>query len=296
MARKNRKGNDSVRVDLSDFEVRKRITEEGDYPLRVVEVVKEKGEKGDYLSWKFQVIDGDSEGAAVYYNTSMSKASLWNLRGLLEALEVEIPDEEFDLDLSEMVDLEMTGVIVMGEYNNKPRAELVDFSPLSKKKKGKKDKDEDKGDKKKKGKKDKDEDEADKVPAGEVEDADEKALKKLVKKHELEVDLEEAGSLKKQRKAVLEALEEAGLLEEDEEEEEDDKDEKKKKGKKDKDKKGKGKDKKIDQDEVMEMDEDALTKLVEEHDLELDLDDYRSLSKKRNAVIDKLEEGDLLKA
>jgi len=43
------------------------------------------------------------------------------------------------------------------------------------------------------------------------------------------------------------------------------------------------------EDEVMEMDEDALGELITAEDLEVDLDEHPTIRKKRNAVIEALE-------
>ena len=50
----------------------------------------------------------------------------------------------------------------------------------------------------------------------------------------------------------------------------------------------------VDRDDVEDMDEDALGELVEEHELEVDLDEHKTLRKKVRAVLDALEEAGLL--
>lgn len=53
---------------------------------------------------------------------------------------------------------------------------------------------------------------------------------------------------------------------------------------------------KLKEDDVMSLDEDDLASLIEEHSLEVDLEDHATLRKKRNAVVAALEEADLLEA
>lgn len=114
-------------VDLSGVEGRINFTE-GDHLLEVEEVTVEGGPKGDYFNWKFKAAEDDeSEGAIVYNNTSLSEASLWNLRTLLEALGVEIPDGPMDLDFDELVGLQVMGSIELETYEGKKRPRLVDF-------------------------------------------------------------------------------------------------------------------------------------------------------------------------
>lgn len=76
---------------------------------------------------------------------------------------------------------------------------------------------------------------------------------------------------------------------EEDEDDEDEDDEPKSKGKG-----KKGKAEKVSAEKVAELDEDELGELNEKHDLEVDLDDYSTLRKKRAAVVAALEEKDLL--
>lgn len=185
MARKNKSG--SVKIDFSGVESFAKM-DEGEHDLTVKEVTKEKGDAGDYLKW---ILENEDE-ARVYHNTSLSKASLWATKGFLEALGVEIPEDEFDLDLEDMVGKELLGTIELETYQGKRRPKLVDFAPAEAG--GGKDKG-------KKGKKDKDE-------APDFEDMDEDDLKKFIKKNKLDVDPDDFPKEKKLRAAVEKAYEE----------------------------------------------------------------------------------------
>lgn len=60
-------------------------------------------------------------------------------------------------------------------------------------------------------------------------------------------------------------------------------------------KKGKSKKKaELTQEEIRDMDTDELEKLVEEHDLDVDLSDFKTLKKQQNAVIDAAGEAGLM--
>ena len=69
---------------------------------------------------------------------------------------------------------------------------------------------------------------------------------------------------------------------EDEDEEEDEKPKKSKKKPE------------LDKEEILDMNEDELIELCEEHELDVDLDEFKTLRKKKNAVIDAAEEAGLL--
>ena len=226
MARSKKKGN-IVTLNMRGVETRVNV-EPGEYDAKVVEVTQEEGDKGTYLAWKFEITDGDAEGAPLYYNTSLTKQSLWNLKGLLETLDVDIPDDEFDIDLDELVDGELRLIVDEEEYNGKMKARVVDFEPIGKKgkkkpkdddsdkkpkKKSKGDDDEDEGDKK--SKKDKKAKKLDKLTQDEVGDMDQDELEEVNEKYELEVDFKKLKKLRDMKSAVIDALEENDYLDND---------------------------------------------------------------------------------
>lgn len=229
MARSTRRKSSSLRVNLSNVEERVKVPE-GEHPMKVLEVSSEEGQNGTYLKWKFQITDGEAEGGIVYYNTSLLPQALWNLKGLLKALQYDIPDDEFDLPLDEFVDLECVGLIEHELYDGKKQSRLSDFWPLEKTKKNNKSssaKDEEEKPAKGKGRKAKEEDEEDEKPSrskrgskksktvssDEIEDMDEDELADFIEEHELEVDLDDYKTLRKKRAAVIDAGQEAGIIE-----------------------------------------------------------------------------------
>lgn len=240
-----------VTLDLSGVEGRVNFTE-GDHLLEVMEVTQEKGDKADYFSWKFKATeDSDSAGAIVYNNTSLSEQSLWNLRTLLEALGVEIPESEFELDLDEMPGLLVMGSIELETYEGKKRPRLADFWAAEEVKekpargKGKaaaKDDDEpeltarqkraaarkakasDEKDPEAKpsrssrgsGKSSSKKDDPEPVTEDDLNEMSEEELQDVIDEHELDVDLGEFKTLRRQRAAVIDAAQEAGAIADDE--------------------------------------------------------------------------------
>lgn len=261
-----------VKVSFKGVEGKRALLDEGEHMSTVVEVTKEKGPKADYLKWKFEA---DDDAGIAYTNTSLSKESLWNLRGLLEALGVDIDDEDaMELDLTEFPDMRVGLVISHEDYEGKPQARVVDYfseddaKESGKKKDKKKDKKEAKGKKKKKG--------ADKLAKSDVEDMDREGLLELNEEHSLELDEDDykdnKGGLKKLLAAVLEKLDENDLLEEGDASSGD----------------------KLSRSEVEDMDSDALGDVIKDNDLDVDLDDHSTLRKQVKAVIKALEEADKL--
>lgn len=252
MARKNK--NRSVKVDMTGVTTTKRVPED-DYSIVVDKIEKTKSTAGHpTLAWEFLIDKGKYEGSRLYYNTSLQPQALWNLRGVLESLGQKIPDSTMDLDLDELQEIDTpVGCTVEHEvYDGKKKARIIDIFSL--------DEDNDDGDS----------ESTDKPPNAEVKKMDEDELEEVINDHDLDVDLDDISGIKKKRTAVIEAL--SG--------DDGDKD-----NKDDGDKNDKPSD-----DEVKEMDEDELETVIDEHDLDVDLDDFKGIKKKRKAVIDALEE------
>lgn len=246
MARRKAKSS-TLTVDFSNTESK---LKPGEYLATVEEVSVETSQSNtEYLKWKFKL----DAGGIAYYNTSLQPQALWNLRNLLEALGVEVPNSALDLDLEDMLGRELMVLIDEEEYEGRKRPKMTDFWPAedggskgkddedddveeeeeeapkksSKKSRVVDDEDEEEDDepaprKKSSKKKDEDEDEEedeeedDEQPMysmDDIETADEKQLATIIKRHKLKV--KEGGNLRRQRANVILALEDAGLIESD---------------------------------------------------------------------------------
>lgn len=248
----------TVKVNFKDVESKTRINKEGDYPLKCIEAVAGKSGAGnDQIEFTFEVTAGDFEGAKAWFYCPLQENSLWKLHALLTAMGVEVPEDEMEIDLSELVDCEVVGVFTPDTYNGKRQFKMTDFTSMddyegekpgkkSKKDKGSKDDDAGKGKKKDKAGKGKSKDEP-----------EEKASKKDKSKDK-------------------------------------GKDDKKSKAKDDDKKSKKSKSKKYDKDDIEDMDEDELQTVIDDADLDVDLDDYKKLPKKVAAVIKALDDADML--
>lgn len=309
-----KKSKTSVKVNFKGVESRQ-TPAEGDYKFKVLEAVAgQSSNKNDQIEVTAEIFEGKNKGFKGYIYFPLQENSLWKLHAFLTALGQEVPEDDMDIDLSELVDEEFVGVLTHETYNGRKRGKLTDFDSIDnysgaddsddddKPAKGKKSKsdDDDKPAKGKKGKKAKAQ-----IARSDVEEMDADELQELLEEHDLEdeVDLDDFKKLPKKVEAVIEALDEADLLEDDEPEEkpakgkkskaddDDDAPAKSKKGGK-----GKAKPKKLSRSDVEDMDEEELQELIDKHDLDVDLDDHKKLAKKVSAVIDELEDEDLLDA
>jgi hypothetical protein len=210
------KSKNKVKVDFTDVQGSVLIPE-GDYRARVGEITVEESDNGKYLKWVFRTIDDDKKlnDKPVYYNTSLLPQALWNLRNVLETLGVDVPDGPLEIDLEELIDLECIISVVWEKYEGKNKAKIADIQPLSSRD----------GDAEVQDDEDTSDDNSDDggddtevegITEAEVNDMDSDELGEVNEKYELGVDLSKIKLSKKQRAAILDALEKKGLLKADE--------------------------------------------------------------------------------
>ncbi len=274
MARKEKKkkGN-SVRVDFTDVQSNA-LLPEADYRFRVKSAEHKENDGDGSIAVRLEVVEADNKKLVgkttlVYFNLGAS--SLWVLRAFLDAVGVDVPEDEFDIDMDAIVDAEFTATNTHNTYNDKTKNQLSNFIAAD-------------------GSTSDDEDE-DEV---EIEDEDEPKSKKAKKskksKDEDDEDEDEAPKSKKAKKS-------SKKVEDDEDEEEDEpkakKGKAKKASKKDEDEEDEDSDK-VAEAEVDEMTEKELKSLIKKHKLDVDPDDYPNARKLRLAVKDALEEEGLL--
>lgn len=247
------------KVDFTGVETGGGRVPEGQYLARPIEATREDGNAGEYIAWVYQVTEGKQKGKKLYDNTSLTAQSLWRLRLALEAMGQEGLDGPADLDLDALCEDEDNIVcidVADDIYQGKKKSKIVGVY-------GKDDYNAE------------EEEEGEEAEAPDFDEMDEEELAAFAEEHELDVKLK--GSVKKQRKAVAEAFAAGAEAEEEEEEKP------AKKGKK------KDEDDKPSEDDVMEMSADELAELVDEHDLDVDLEEIESLKKMRKAVVEALE-------
>lgn len=239
MARKPRASkSNTVKVNFKGVESRK-TPPEGDYILEVLEANSKQSSGGnDQIEFIFEIAKGEYKGVKVWFYCPLQENSLWKLHALLTAMGEDVPEDEMDIDLGDLIGKEVVGVLTHETYQGRKRAKMTDFDsienysgddadedePAPKKGKKKPEPDEDdepKGKKKPAGKETKEEPKKGKKKkpttwsTEEIEDMDEDELQEVLEEAGLEddVDLDDYPKLKKKIAAVIDALEEADLLE-----------------------------------------------------------------------------------
>lgn len=228
------------------------LLDPGNYPVKVQKVEIKKGQDSgeEYYNWEFRTVTPKKKAThdkPLWYTTSLQPQALFNLRGLLETLGIEVPEGPYDIVPSELVGLECIGVVEHEKYRGETRARLVDFLPEDYEEEEdedddvevdddlddededddeeEEDEDEDyEEDEDEEDEEDEDEDGEDLEPLTESEvfEMNAKQLKETIETYELDVDLSEYKTLGKKRSAVLDALEEEGYIEEEDEEDDED--------------------------------------------------------------------------
>ena len=225
-----------IRVaSLADVETNFRFPE-GTYEAKVAACSPGESKRSDdpLIEWKFEITEGPFAGKSITHRTSLSEKALWKLKQLLEALNYDIPEDEFDLDPDEVIDSELSIQIADRTYENDKGqdvtvSDVTGYAPAGASAEGAEEEEaeenEEKADKKQSrsstkrpaSKKGGDEEEAParsskkggKKKAAATEDQvnamDEEELETFIEEHELDVDLSGFKTLNKKRDAVIKA-------------------------------------------------------------------------------------------
>lgn len=185
-----------VNLNMKDVSVGG-VIPEGEYIVTVDEVSVEESQQGNqYLKWVFKVIDGPQKNSKIYHNTSLLPQSLFNLKNLLIALGVPVPDKAFQLNLDECEGCNCGVTITHETYDGKKRSRVTDVFPL-------------------------DASDVEGEDDGEEVDLEEMSLEELIEFAD-ENDIKLTAKQKKRKSAALAAIQDALGDDEEEDEEADD--------------------------------------------------------------------------
>lgn len=123
-----RKKGRTVSVDFEGVEAGGRSCPDGTYEAEITSVTEEESSAGnDMLVAKWKVLSGKGKGAVIWDNLSLTPQALWRLKGLLEALEIEVPDGAMDLDIEDLVGKTATIEITNETYEGKQRPRITGY-------------------------------------------------------------------------------------------------------------------------------------------------------------------------
>lgn len=128
MARVRNPKSKSLKVDFKDTEA-SGIVEEGDYIVEVdeVELKTSDNSREDYLSFTMKITEGEFKGKKLFHNSSLQPQALFNLRAVLEALGLEVPQGEMDLDPADLIGESCNVSVVHEKYEGKLKARIAEF-------------------------------------------------------------------------------------------------------------------------------------------------------------------------
>ena len=220
-----------------------------------------KGQKADFYLWKFEITSGKNEGWKNSFVTSLGEDSKWSLKGLLLAFGVSEKDlaGDYDLDPSDFDGEEVMIMVEDSLYNGRTVSSIVFVDSTNNAEDD--DDDDNEGD-------------DDDITADDINGMKKAELAELIDDEELDVDpadFKGKGALDNLREAVAEAME----LDDEEDDEEDEG---------------------YTEAAVLKMKKAELVEIIEENELDVKPDSKKlaKIGKLRQAVIDALEEEDLL--
>lgn len=253
-----------VNLNMKDVSVGG-VIPEGEYIVTVDEVSVEESQQGNqYLKWVFKVIDGPQKNSKIYHNTSLLPQSLFNLKNLLIALGVPVPDKAFQLNLDECEGCNCGVTVTHETYDGKKRSRVTDVFPL-------------------------DASDVEGEDDGEEVDLEEMSLEELIEFAD-ENDIKLTAKQKKRKSAALAAIQDA-LGDEDEEEEEADDEEA---DDEDTESEEEADDEEEDEEEpaLEDMDLDQLIEFAEENEIKLTAKQKKRKSAALAAIQEALDDTD----
>lgn len=88
-----------INVNLEDVESGFEIFPDDTYKVELQPTSKiRKSDAGAFIQWIAKCTEGEMEGKLIGWNSSLLPQALWNLKALLEAIDVEWDEEGFELE------------------------------------------------------------------------------------------------------------------------------------------------------------------------------------------------------
>jgi hypothetical protein len=281
------RGGSSKRLSLDFTGVGKAFEPGKEYAVRCSECTLEEGTKAPYFNLKLIGVEEEYSKSAMYHRASTSESSLWRLRPLLEAFGIEVPEGPLDIGPEDFVDRTAMCSTYLDRYEGGSSVKPDEFWPLEDADTGGEAEGEEAFDLDALS----DEDIEALAEAMEVKGRNAAAMKRaLAKLDQDEVAEEWAKIADEATPPPAPSRASRGKKEEPAEEEKTST-----RGRADRGSRSKPKEKeKYSEEQISEMNEDELEGVVEAAELDIDLSTEKTLRKKRNMVLDALEEAELI--
>jgi hypothetical protein len=127
--------NEEVTVDFAGVESGGQYVRvpEADYHFKVAKATlrKAKETENPYIETFAEIMKGEQKGKKLRETFSLTKQSLWKLRGFLEACGKQVPSKAVKINVSKMVGWEFAGTTSDDEYEGKKKSIISSFFPVS---------------------------------------------------------------------------------------------------------------------------------------------------------------------
>jgi len=126
--RGSKKGNTVKVGNLSEVSSGFKVIPEGVYQVTLTEA--EAGEsKNDKpkIDFTFEIAEGKNKGSKLFHTCSLQPQALFSIKALLEALGFDIPTDEFELDINDLIGLECNVEVAHETYEGKKKSRIVEF-------------------------------------------------------------------------------------------------------------------------------------------------------------------------
>ena len=137
LAKSTKRKSNVVSVDFTGVKSGGAKIPDGRYAAKIIEIEQKTGKESDepYIEVTWEITSKKCNGREVKFdNYSLQPQALWKLKGMLEAMSVEVPDGEQDVDFDELISDETECIIeVMGqpsESGDRTYARVVGHAPL----------------------------------------------------------------------------------------------------------------------------------------------------------------------
>jgi len=119
-----------INVKLSEVESGFEVYPDGQYLIEITDRTKiSKSESGAYVRWIAKIIDPEEyEDKLISWTSSFLPQALWNLKNLLEAIEVSFDDDGFELEDTFGEQLLVENQV--REYNGQNRNNIIAYYPV----------------------------------------------------------------------------------------------------------------------------------------------------------------------
>ena len=118
-----------INVNLDDVESGFEIYPDGTYSVEIQPSSKiKKSDAGAYILWIAKILDGEFVDKMISWNTSLLPQALWNLKAMLEAIEVEWDEDGFEME--DAFDHKLIVTNEIRQYDGKDRNNIVEYHAM----------------------------------------------------------------------------------------------------------------------------------------------------------------------